>query len=159
MAFSRGGVNHSAAAGGNAHLLAALKKITQDLDELKTRTGAQAVDFDKHTPVGKLPGLAGVDVRPLNGRFTVVVTNPEYIASTTGSPRARNPFRAPVLHRLAFSTNAQFDGQGDIRSYGPSTQTHWSIDDIGVSLRWVRLESSFDGENWNKRTVSGPFQS
>lgn len=159
MAFSRGSVNPDAAGGSNPHLRAALRKFHEDIEELKKRSGAQAVDFDKQTPVGDTPGLAAIAVSTVSGRFTVLVTNPQYVVGTTGSQKARNPLRAQVLHRIAFSTNQQFDGSGDVRVYPPSTQTHFLIDDIGVSLRWVRIESSFDGENWNKGTVSGPFQS
>lgn len=157
MAFSRGTVNHQAAAGGNPHLLAALKKMTTDIAELQKRSGATAVDFDRRTPVGKLPGLAGISVRPQSGGFTVSIVNPQYVAGSPGATEQRNPLRAPVLHRLTFSLNPAFDGIADLRSYGPSAQTHWTIADLPASNRWVRLESSFDGENWNSPTVVGPY--
>lgn len=159
MAFSRGSINPGAAAGNNAHLRAAIQKFNQDIEELKKHVGAVAVDFDKRTPVATPPGLAKFAVNPLPGWFHVTITNPQYVVGSTGSQMARNPLRTPVLHRISFSTNAQFDGSGDVRTYGPSTQTHFPVGDIGTSLRWVRLESSFDGENWNKATVSGPYQS
>lgn len=159
MAFSRGSVNPDAAGGSNAHARAAFRKIQQDIEELKKRSGAEAVDFDKQTPIGGTPGQGKIEVRPLSGRFTVIVTNPQYVVGVAGSQKTRNPLRAQVLHRISFSLNALFDGTGDVRTYGPSTQTHWSIDDVGVSLRYVRLESSLDGENWNKPVISGPFQS
>lgn len=143
----------------NKHLSSALEKIQKDIADLKQRTGAQAVDFDKRAPVASIPDLAAIAVKPINGIFTVVVTNPEFVQQSNARKAVvRNPRRAPVLHRIAFSLTPAFDASGDVQYYGPSTQTHWTIADIASSLRYVRLESSFDGENWNQAAITGPFQ-
>jgi hypothetical protein len=165
MAFTRGTPNLREAARVvptgkvNNHLLSALGSITKDINDLKARAGTQAIDFDKRSPVAQPPGLASIAVKPVPGIFTVVVTNPENVVPS-GPLKAtpRNPVRAPVLHRITFSLTPNFDGTSDVRVYGPSTQTHWTIADIPSSSRYVRLESSFDGENWNKASLSGPFQ-
>lgn len=165
MAFSRGVPNLREAARSpapgmvNAHLLNLLTSVTKDVGALKVRTGAQAVDFDKRAPVSNTPGLAGIAVRPVNGIYTVVITNPEDVVSSNPlKNNLRNPARTTVLHRLAFSLTSGFGGDGNVQYYGPSTQTHWTIADLPATVpRYVRLESSFDGVNFNKAAVIGPF--
>jgi hypothetical protein len=161
--FSRGQVNERAAARSvdtgdiNQHLLQALKKITGDIEELKKRAGTQAIDFDQKTPISSPPESGAIEVRPSGRSFKVIITNPEHVQASAAQ-NVRNPLRAIVRHRLAFSLNSRFDAQGDVRYYGPSSQTDWVIDDIPPSSRWVRLESSYDETNWNRPTVVGPFK-
>lgn len=141
-------------------LLSHLKKMQQRVDNLETKVGGGSVDFNKRAPVAPIAPRAKFFVQPVSGTFTVAITNPQDVTSRgTAKNNVQNPARTPILHRIAFSLTPEFDADGDVRYYGPSTQTHFPVVDIGVSNRYVRLQSSFDGENWNQASTQGPFQS
>jgi hypothetical protein len=158
MTFTQGRPNIDGAARGDPEKRLLYQSFHTRIAEIEKKIGLQAVDPDTQNPVAPLPPLAQVSITAGSGRFIIKITNPQYIF-TTKVIAARNQIRTPIEHLLECSLNTQFDGGGDVHSFGPSSQTYWEITSLGVSKRFWRVKSTFDGENFNKPILKGPVQS
>lgn len=124
-----------------------MKAIHGRITELERKLGAQGSDSDRQSPVAPVPPRAKFTVTFASGFFTIQITNPE------NTKHGNNPIHTPIKHLLKSSLTASFDGQGSVLAFGPSTQTHWSIQ--GSGARWWQLTSSFDGATFNSPTLHG----
>jgi hypothetical protein len=115
------------------------------ISSLETKTGALL----------STPPQAAVSVSAVtgSGRFVIRITNPEYVN------RGNLP-KTPLLHLVEFSTRPDF-ASGMI-AFPISTQTYYTVpvEDVGGKVGspqtgYFRVQSSFDGENFNPPIRSG----
>lgn len=150
--YTRPPVNFQAAAGGNKQeLQRALETLTQRVGSLETRSGGGSISLSSSQPISTPPSAAKVAVNASNGVFRVQITNPQYLlGNKTNTPNT------PVLHRIEFSSTADF---AQSEALPVSSQTYVENSQYGVSRKFIRVSSSFDGHTFGKPVISGPHSS
>ena len=150
--YTRPPVNYQAAAGGNKQeLQRALETLTQRVGSLETRSGGGSINLSSSQPVSTPPAAAKVAVNASNGVFRVQITNPQYAVNAK-----QNLSNTPILHKVEFSSTPDFA----VSSALPiSSQTYFENSQFASSRKYVGVSHSYDGHNFSKRVILGPFVS
>jgi hypothetical protein len=151
VSFTRPNPSYQAAAHGNPNeLLRAFRSLGARLSQVETRVGGGTISLKSSSPVSSPPPAATVAASTKPGVFIVQITNPEFAGKG-------NQPHTPIQHRLRFSSTADF-AVPDTLPIGQ--QTYYEVSKYGAGQRkWVSLDSSFDGINFNQSQVLGPFVS
>ena len=151
VSFTRPNPSYQAAAHGNPNeLLRAFRSLGARLSQVETRVGGGTISLKSSSPVSSPPPAATVAASTKPGVFIVQITNPEFAGKG-------NQPHTPIQHRLRFSSTAYF-AVPDTLPIGQ--QTYYEVSKYGTGQRkWVSLDSSFDGINFNQSQVLGPFVS
>lgn len=100
------------------------------------------------------PQAAQFNVVGIDGKFVVFVTNPQSIVPLSVAilqaqiSAGSNSANSPILHHLQSATTLNFDQSSNLKDYGISSQLVWTDQDPNIT-RFFRLQSSYDGKNWN----------
>ena len=79
------------------------------------------------------------------------ITNPQFRTSNKG-----NLPNTPIQHKIEFSPTQDFSSPTQL----PITnQTYLEVSQFGKSRQWIRVSSSYDGTNFNQKTILGPYSS
>jgi hypothetical protein len=134
---------------------AVIREMRQRLDDLETVTGSGSSRSSSRIaptpPRAQLSVVADPTVAP--GVFNVMITNPEDVPSNP----PKNTAKTPIFHILQSSPNPNFSG--NVTSFPPSTQNHYSVTQFGPGARHFQVISSYDKKNYNQPVPIGPFTS
>jgi hypothetical protein len=149
VSYTRPNPSYQAASHGNPNeLLRALRSLGNRMSQVETRVGGGTISLKNSSPVSSPPPLATAAASTRPGVFIVQLTNPEF----TGKG---NQPHTPIQHRLRFSSTADF-AVPDTLPIGQ--QTYYEVSKYGAGQRkWIALDSSFDGINFNQSQVLGPY--
>jgi hypothetical protein len=99
------------------------------------------------------PQPAQFQVNGVDGKFIVFVTNPQSVVplsvAIAQAQSGSNSANTPLIHHLQSATTLNFDQASNLKDYGTSSQLVWTDQDPNIT-RFFRLQSSYDGENWNE---------
>lgn len=142
----------SAARGNYLDRLQMDKNFHGRLAVIEKKLNVGTGNSDNKTPVASTPVQAQLSVvAPVAGFISVAIKNPEYIV--TGPNKVKgNEARAPIIHQVRYSPNANFIGS--VTTLDPSTQNHYLLP-TGGKAQYVELKSSHDGVNYNSAQTSG----
>jgi len=151
VSYTRPNPSYQAASHGNSNeLLRALRSLGNRMSQVETRVGGGTISLKASSPVSSPPPAATVAASTKPGVFIVQITNPEFAGKG-------NQPHTPIQHRLRFSSTSDF-AVPDTLPIGQ--QTYYEVSKYGAGQRkWVSLDSSFDGINFNQSQVLGPFTS
>ncbi len=133
-------------------------QLEQRLQSLEQQVGgvpAGFVDDPSQVNQGVVPPpAASFSVTGIDGKFIVLVSNPETVIPQSVL-QSRLRFQAgtnlrgtAILHNLQSATDLNFNQSSNLKDYGTSSQLLWTDQDPNVT-RFFRLRSSFDGVTWN----------
>ena len=142
--------NYQAAARGNQNeLLRALKGVGTRLTAIETRVGGGSINLKTNSPVSTPPPPAQFGVTAGSGVFRVQITNPQF----TGKG---NLPHTPIQHRITFSSTSDFRSSD---TYPIGNQTYYEISKYPTgSRKWLKIDSSYDGHQFNQAQILGPYQ-
>ena len=121
---------------------------------LQESTGTIASNTDAAAPVNPVPALAQLQVvKGAAGLLHALITNPQFLRSTTPGQVKGNLARTPLTHILSYSTDPTFP-RATTTKLPPGVQTHYLIP--ASSPVYFRIQSSTDGVNFNSVQQSGP---
>ena len=151
VSFTRPNPSYQAASHGTPpELPRAFRSLGARLSQVEPRVGGGTLSLKASSPVSSPPPAATVAASTQPGVFILQITNPEF----TGKG---NQPHTPIQHRLRFSSTADF-AVPDTLPIGQ--QTYYEVSKYGAGQRkWVSLDSSFDGINFNQSQVVGPLTS
>ena len=143
-----------AAAAGNPAMLELLESLfnTVGLTQQVTNTTAKNV-----------PAQASGQVSYLAGNYIVEITNPgasSPLSSLQAAQQAQNASLStdvqavtPIFHQIRAATSPTFTIAANVKTFGGdtgSTQTYWTISNLGSGNFYFQFRSSYDGVNWNQ---------
>lgn len=137
----------------NLHLEQALRTLHQRLEVLERGTGTQGLDSDKQQKLAPTPPRAGLGVVSSSDgtQMAVAIANPEFQQRKGG-----NPLRTPIYHRVEYSEDPTF--RTGVTRLPHSTQTYFPLPVKPGAKLHFRLQSSYDGRNFNAPVLSGPVK-
>jgi hypothetical protein len=116
-----------------------------------------------NTASGKnVPQQAKATVSYLQGSYVVQIENPGAVAPTSALQAAQAKAGATVsstiapvtaiYHQIRAATSPRFSISDSVQVFGSdtgSTQTYWTISNLGSGRFYFQIRSSYDGKNWN----------
>jgi hypothetical protein len=152
--------NALAAAAGNPVLLELLQSLLNTVDVTQTATNTKGKN---------VPPQATAQVSLLNKAYVVQITNPGAASAVSTIQKAQQTQGAslattiqpvtPILHQIRCATSPGFAVNDNIQTFGGdtgSTQTYWTITNLGTGNFYFQIRSSYDGVSWNQwRNANG----
>jgi hypothetical protein len=142
------------AAAGNPVLLELLQSLAN------TVTLTQQATNTTHRTV---PPQAKADVSYLKGNYIVQIQNPgatsalsqlQAAQASQGNTQASSVQAVTsVLHQIRVATTPGFSVSGNVKVFGGdtgSTQTYWTLTNLGSGNFYFQVRSSYDGVSWNQ---------
>lgn len=139
--------------GNAAQMFQGWNAMVNEIAALEAATGAQIVAPNSASLTAP-PSPADFEVVGIDGKFIVFVTSPAQIQPVSVAillARARagaSGVSTQTLYHLQSATDLNFDQSSNLKDYGTSSQLVWTDQDPNIT-RYFRLQSSFDGKNWN----------
>lgn len=158
--------NLSEAAGGNL----ALRKALESLDSRLTDVTPTPVSTTGSTTPAPAVTSQLINIVGRDGKFIIDVTTPQQYVAQKPVTIKKN-FRdydyyyesqiKPTYVKVQSSLNLAFDADGEVITFGPSSQSHFE-DQRPNEIRYFRFSMSYDQTNWstwtyfNDPTICGP---
>lgn len=135
------------------------------IEDLRTKIGTQKPTLiDAIQPLAPTqPTAVQFNVAGTTGvGFAIQILNPENIQPASAAlARAKitkgpNVPLTPLFHNLQSAADTNFNSSSMVTDYGSTSQNQISIPGAGL-IRYWRIRSSFDGQNWNAWQIfAGP---
>jgi hypothetical protein len=128
--------------------------LSQEVAAIEAALGAALRAAPNSPSLSAPPSPAAFSVVGIDGKFIVFVTSPAQIQPVSVAillariKAGASGVSTQTLYHLQSATSLNFDQSSDLKDYGTSSQMVWVDQDPNVT-RFFRLQSSFDGQNWN----------
>ena len=142
------------AAQGNQNLREILQALAATTNSQQQVTGT--------TSSANVPPQCKAQVSYLTGSYVVEIQNPGAVAPTSslqaaqasgGATAATNTQPVtPIYHQIRCATSPQFNISSNVQVFGGttgSTQTYWTLTNLGSGRFYFQIRSSYDGVNFN----------
>lgn len=147
------------AAGGNAALLELLTQISQTTAQQQSATGTTPVSGPASTQqaTAPVPAQATGYVSLVGTVYSIQLVNPggvspiSQIQAAAQGKTVQQP-TTTIFHQLRASTSPAFNVNSNTQTFGGntgSTQTLWTLNNLGSGTWYFQFRSSYDGVNWN----------
>jgi hypothetical protein len=143
-----------AAAAGNAQLLELLQSLFNTTQATQTAT---------NTATKNVPPQASATVSLLKGNYIVQILNPGQTSALSQIQAAQQSQGASlatsiatvtaILHQIRCATSPSFGVNDNVQLFGGnsgSTQTYWTLTNLGTGNFYFQFRSSYDGVNFNQ---------
>lgn len=152
--------------GDHAAMRELLTQVGQVTDQQQAVTGTTpqgGTTPGKVNPAAPVPVQAVGSVSQLSGSYIVELVNPGGTSpisqlqarQAAGNATILTPLQpvTPIYHQIRASTSPAFNVNSNTKAFGGntgSTQTRWTLTELGGGTWYFQFRSSFDGVNWNK---------
>ncbi|HEY1808845.1 MAG TPA: Ig-like domain-containing protein [Acidobacteriaceae bacterium] len=155
--------NALAAAAGNPQLLELLESLVNTVGATQQAT---------NTTGKNVPPQAQAVVSYLKGNYIVQITNPgasSPLSAIQSAQATQNANQATtlqpvtaILHQIRYATSPSFGVNDNVQVLGGttgSTQTYWTLTNLGSGNFYFQIRSSYDGINFNQWSNANGGQS